>query len=68
MRSTTEFCKIKKVGYGSKYGGYKWPKLEELANSLHISIEKEKFHDSKYDVEITKKCFTELLKKGVISV
>jgi len=68
MRSTTEFCKIKKVGYGSKYGGYKWPKLEELANSLHIGIEKEKFHDSKYDVEITKKCFTELLKKGVISV
>ena len=68
MRNTTEFCKIKKTGYGSKYGGYKWPKLEELATTLHINIEKEKFHDSKYDVEITKKCFTELRKRGVISV
>ena len=67
MKSTTGFCKIKKTGWGSKYGGYKWPKLAELANTLHINIENEKFHDSKYDVEITKKCFIELLKKNIIT-
>ena len=66
MRTTTEFCKIKKKGYSSKYGGYKWPKLEELANVLNVNIERENFHDSKYDVEITKQCFLRLLNKNII--
>jgi len=68
MKSTTEFCKIKKTGYASKYGGYKWPKLAELATVLDINIDSEKFHDSKYDVEITKQCFVELLKKNIINL
>ena len=66
MKSTTDFCKIKKTGYAAKWNGYKWPKLEELANTLQIDIERENFHDSKYDVEITKRCFLELLRKNVI--
>ena len=68
MRSTTNFCKIKKLGYSSKYGGYKWPKLEELSRCLSIQVDKESFHDSKYDVEITKQCFLELLNKAIINL
>jgi len=68
MKSTVEFCKIKKTGYGSKYGGYKWPKLAELSGVLNINVDHELFHDSKYDVEITKKCFFKLKELNVINL
>lgn len=68
MKTSTDFCKIQKNGYSSKYGGYKWPKLAELARILDIKIEVDNFHDSKYDVEITKQCFLELLKRNVINL
>ena len=68
MRTTTAFCKIKKQGYSSKYGGYKWPKLEELSRVLSIPVDRDSFHDSKYDVEITKQCFLKLLNKSIINL
>lgn len=67
MKSTIDFCKLPKPGSSSKYEIYKWPKLFELANKLDIVFDKEKFHDSKYDVEITKQCFLKLNKSGYIS-
>ncbi len=42
---------------------YKWPKLSELAEKLEVNYENDSLHDAEYDVEITHKCFTELLKK-----
>lgn len=65
MKSTVDFCKIKKSGYASKYNGYKWPKLAELSKILQIETNESNFHDSKYDVEITKKCFLELMKQEI---
>tara|TARA_B110000971_G_C19730880_1_gene373012 strand:+ start:53 stop:622 length:570 start_codon:yes stop_codon:yes gene_type:complete len=66
MKSSVEFCKIKKSGYATKYNGYKWPKLSELSQVLEIPTTLENFHDSKYDVEITKKCFLKLIKNQVL--
>ena len=62
MTSSTKWCKLPKANGA----GYKWPKLEELANVLNVNIERENFHDSKYDVEITKQCFLRLLNKNII--
>ena len=57
MKSTINFCKLfnKYTGKNNKY-----PKLSELANKLNIDTYDEKFHNSKYDVEITKQCFIKL--------
>ena len=37
------------------------PKLCELAKKLGIEVDSDSFHDSVYDVEITKKCLLKLL-------
>lgn len=68
MKSTVEYCKLSKPGPASKFKGHKWPKLFELANKLDIAFDIDKFHDSKYDVEITKECFLTLLKVGHLSI
>ena len=65
MKSTTELCNIQKSGFSSKYGGYKWPKLVELATKLNINLDNSNFHDSEYDVEITKQCFLKLIEIGI---
>ena len=60
MRSTTEYCALP-----SPYAGYKWPKLEEL----HVKLFNEEMidaHDAIVDVEYTKKCYFELINKGII--
>ena len=57
-----------KKGAGAAYGGYKWPRLSELANCVGIDVEEERLHDARYDIELTKKSFFELTRREVISV
>ncbi len=45
----------------SRSGRYKWPKLKETAVFYKIKHNPNRFHDSKYDVEITTKVFNEML-------
>lgn len=68
MKTTVDYCKLLKPGPSSRYKGYKWPKLFELANKLDITFDLDKFHDSKYDVEITKQCFLKLQREGLYKV
>ena len=70
MKSTTNFCKLSYPNSNNSLNKnsikkYKWPKLSELANKLEIKIDEDKFHDSKYDVEITKQCFVKLKDKYI---
>lgn len=62
MRSTTDFCKISKP---SDRRGYKWPTLSELHSSL-FSTNFEDAHDAMIDAKVCKKCFFELMRRGVI--
>ena len=64
MKRTTNFCQIPKA-YGT---GYKWPKLIELAGCLHIDLSDIALHDSSGDVELTKRCFVQLVRSGVYSL
>lgn len=61
MMYTTELCKIPSH-YG--YDDYKWPKLSELAQKLDVDYSDLDLHDSSADVELTKRCFRELLRIG----
>lgn len=61
MEKTTDFLKLP----GGKFGGYKFPKLEELYRFLF----KEDFdgaHDALADVRATARCFFELVDRGII--
>lgn len=62
MKLSTNFCKLMPYIHNN----YKWPKLSELAVKLNITTHQDKFHDSKYDVEITKQCLLKLIKNNVI--
>jgi len=68
MKSSVNFCKMPKKGAGAAYGGYKWPRLSELANCVGIDVEEERLHDARYDIELTKKSFFELTRREVITV
>jgi DNA polymerase III subunit epsilon len=60
MEATTDFCRI------SGPYGYKWPKLSEL----HYKLFREDFdeaHNAAVDIQITAKCFWELMKLGVLN-
>ena len=57
MKTTTNVCKLPPF----RYRTYKFPKLCELAKKLGIEVNGDRFHDSVYDVEITKKCLLKLL-------
>lgn len=62
MKETTYFCAIP-----SYYGdGYKWPRLSELAECLEIDDEDIDYHKSSSDVELTKRCFVEIIKRGIV--
>ena len=63
MLRSTNFCAIPNPN--SYYGGYKWPKLEELHRKL-FGCNIFGAHDALTDVEATKKCFYELKKKGIL--
>lgn len=61
MKSSTDFCQIP----GAR--GYKWPKLIELHNKL-FGCDFEDAHDAFADISATRKCFWELLKRGIIKL
>ena len=68
MKSSINYCKLPKSGYGSKYPGFKFPSLIELATKLEIPMDPSKFHDALYDCEITKECLVAGLKKKIFTV
>ena len=61
MEQTTNYCAI-----AGPYG-YKWPKLSELHYKLFNSSFSEA-HDASVDIDITFKCFSELIKKQIIKL
>lgn len=62
MQRSTNFCAIPNPN--SYYGGYKWPKLEELYQKL-FNTTLSYAHDALSDVEATRKCYFELKKQGI---
>ncbi len=61
MKRTTSYCQIPK-DWGS---GYKWPKLTELADCLGVDYSNISLHDSSGDVELTKRCFEQIIVEGL---
>ena len=55
MRQGTKICKIP-----LSRGGYKWPKLCELAEFSEVAVDKSKLHGAVYDVELTLKSYFKL--------
>ena len=68
MKNSTKFCKIPKSGSGAKYGGFKYPKLSELANTLGIPTSEDSLHDALYDCQITRNCFLKGIEKNVFKI
>ena len=66
MRNTKNICKLP----SQYYNGYKNPKLVELHNVLFpneiLSEDDKRFHDAKFDMEITTKCFLNLYKNNYV--
>lgn len=65
MTSTTNLLQLPNPN--AYYGGYKWPKLQEL----HQWLFGEGFdgaHDAMADVDATARCFMELRKRGLITI
>lgn len=62
MQASTDYCAIPS---NSPYGGYKWPKLDELYCKLFGRMF-DNAHDALADVEATMKCYFELKKKGIL--
>ena len=60
MKATTEYCRLKKSN-----GQPKWPKLEELYQHL-FNEEFPNAHNALADVNATRRCFWELVDRGVI--
>lgn len=61
MEQTKNYCAI------SGHYGYKWPKLSELHYKLFNSSFPEA-HDASVDINITFKCFAELIKRQIIKL
>lgn len=49
-----------------KNGGYKWPRLSELADKLRIRQDDIDYHKSSSDVEVTARCFRAIVKRGLL--
>lgn len=64
MKRTTNYCQIPK-DWGN---GYKWPKLTELADCLGVDYSSISLHDSSGDVELTKRCFEQIIAEGLYSL
>lgn len=62
MKSNTDIIKLPPQRIGTKY---KWPKLEEATQFYQISTDKNMFHDSMYDVEMTIEVFKAMLENRV---
>ena len=63
MQRSTNFCAIPNPN--SYYGGYKWPKLEELYRKLFGRMF-DNAHDALADVVATKECFFALKQRGIV--
>ena len=59
MDSSTELCQLP-----GRYGKFKWPKLSELYMFL-FGEEIEDAHDALIDVTATRRCYYELLERGI---
>ena len=64
MKRTTSYCQIPK-DWGN---GYKWPKLTELADCLGVDYSSISLHDSSGDVELTKRCFEQIIVEGLYNL
>ena len=62
MKDTQDFCAIP-----GPYGGYKWPKLQELHSKLFGSGFSGAHHAAS-DVAATAKCFWELYRRGILQL
>ena len=60
MKVSTSYC-----GFKNKAGRPKWPRLEELHNFL-FSEDFDGAHDALADVRATRRCYYELVERGVI--
>lgn len=63
MKETTDLCKL---AWRDDSDEYKWPKLEELARCLGVDYSDLALHQSSSDVELTKRCFKQIVKKNLI--
>ena len=61
MEETTNYCAI-----DGKYG-YRWPKLSELHRKL-FECNFEEAHNASVDIDVTFKCFKELVAKRIINI
>lgn len=61
MTSTVNLCKIP-----LQRGGFKYPRLSELAEFLKIDYSDLKLHDSMSDVELTSRCYIQLQSENKI--
>ena len=59
MKGSTDLCQIP-----SRYGrGYKWPRLQELADFLSVDRQDTTAHDAIGDVELTRRCLIGLVSR-----
>lgn len=59
MKRMTGYCNLRRYN-----GKLKWPRLSELAFCLKIDDSDIDYHQSSADVELTKRCFIEIVTKG----
>ena len=60
------FDTMKTMSVPKEDGGYKNPKLEELAVVLGIEKNDLVLHQSSFDVELTKRCFRKIVEDGLV--
>jgi hypothetical protein len=69
LLTKSTFCTMEKstnlVKLPGKYGKYKWPKLVELYKFL-FNEELTGAHDALVDILATRRCYYELLKRGIV--
>lgn len=69
MLDSVELCKLPSVSKFKKPNDlYKYPKLSELYRHLFSCEPIGQLHNSRFDVECTIKCFTELMKRDILTV
>lgn len=66
MVDMTLYCKLPPNGHHHGIGGYKYPRLSELADYLKIDTSDIDFHQSAADVEVTVRCLREIAKNGLV--